>query len=309
MEGIFLKKLTQFEQFVIEQKGTEKPFTGEYNQYYENGYYHCKKCDAVLYSSAHKFQSSCGWPAFDDEISGAVERIPDPDGKRTEIICHHCGGHLGHIFEGEMLTSKNIRHCVNSISLIFKPNNKIASQKTNNQTEVITLGGGCFWCLEPIFSSLKGVVTVTVGYSGGKANHANYNDVCSGISGHAEVVQVVYDPVIISLEEILLVFYDSHDPTTLNKQGNDIGTQYRSVVFVHNEKQQKIVSDIINEISSNNVFENPIVTEIALLDEFYPAEDYHQDYYQRNLTQNSYCQWVITPKLEKIKVKYKGKLK
>ena len=165
-----MNKLTDFERYVIEEKGTERPFSGEYYEHDAKGLYLCKKCHAPLYRSEHKFNAHCGWPAFDDEIAGAVTRHIDADGRRTEIVCSQCGGHLGHVFEGEMLTPNNIRHCVNSVSMVFKGMDDAVEPAPNH---FATFGAGCFWCVEAIFKSLKGVVNVTSGYVGGEAHDAD----------------------------------------------------------------------------------------------------------------------------------------
>lgn len=167
-------------------------------------------------------------------------------------------------------------------------------------TETITLGGGCFWCVEAVFQRVKGVENVVSGYSGGQIANPTYREVTSGLTGHAEVVQVSFDPKVISLEKILEVFFKTHDPTTLNRQGADVGTQYRSVIFYHNDKQQKIAQNIIKRLTEEKIWDNPIVTELSPLKAFYRAEDYHQNYFNRNPAQG-YCQFVIVPKLDKFK--------
>ena len=174
--------------------------------------------------------------------------------------------------------------------------------------EVTTLGGGCFWCLEAVFVELRGVEKVESGYSGGSMPNPSYEQVCSGNTGHAEVAQVTFDPGIISYREILQIFFATHDPTTLNRQGGDVGTQYRSVTFYHDEGQRQIAEELISELNSAQIWPNPIVTEVAPLDVFYKAEDYHQDYYEYN-SQQPYCQAVITPKLAKFRKNFAKKLK
>ncbi len=176
-----------------------------------------------------------------------------------------------------------------------------------NNAEVATLGGGCFWCLEPIFDELIGVESVIVGYSGDE-KQATYQEVCTGLTRHAEVIQVTFDPMVISFEELLKVFFTIHDPTTLNRQGADVGPQYRSVVFYHSEQQKAATEKVIAEIESEKIWDDPIVTEIAPLISFFKAEDYHQNYYQNNPNQG-YCQVVIAPKVAKFRQKYAEKLK
>lgn len=294
---IFMKlnKLTKEEEGVILRKGTEMPFSGKYDHVFKSGEYRCRQCDALLYVSQDKFDSGCGWPSFDDEVKGAVKRVPDES--RTEIQCARCGGHLGHVFEGERLTQKNVRHCVNSVSLRFVPRTK---------KEVIVLGGGCFWCTEAVFSMIKGVLKITVGYAGGTPVNPTYEQVCSGRTGHAEVIQIEYDPAITLLSTILDVFFSSHDPTLINQQGNDMGTQYRSVVFYTTLGQKEVVEMFILGIQKK--FEKQIVTEVKQLETFYPAEDYHQQYYKKN-PNKPYCLAVIKPKMEKVEKNLGEKVK
>lgn len=176
------------------------------------------------------------------------------------------------------------------------------------QRETATFGNGCFWCTEAIFKSLKGVETVESGYSGGKLKNPTYREVCSGLTGHAEVIQITYDPSVISYDELLEVFWQTHDPTTLNRQGADVGTQYRSAVFYHSPEQKEAAEKYKAELNRQKVFDKPIVTEITAFDKFYKAEDYHQNYYANNPNQG-YCQIVIVPKLEKFRKVFKDKLK
>jgi len=174
--------------------------------------------------------------------------------------------------------------------------------------EQITLGSGCFWCTEAIFQRLNGVESAVSGYSGGKTRNPFYKEVCAGTTGHAEVVQVTYDPDIISLEEILEVFWKTHDPTTLNRQGNDVGTQYRSAIFYHNEQQREVSEKLKKALDKSGAWSDPIVTEITRFDAFWPAEDYHQEYFNENGSQ-PYCQFVVAPKVDKFAKVFKDKLK
>ena len=169
--------------------------------------------------------------------------------------------------------------------------------------EVITLGGGCFWCTEAVFTSLRGVVKVESGYSGGTVPNPTYEQVCTGTTGHAEVVQVTFDPAVISVREILEVFFAIHDPTTLNRQGNDIGTQYRSVIFYHSDEQRRLAEETIRELESEKAFDSPIVTVIEPAQAFYRAEDYHQEYFANNANQ-PYCAFVVAPKVAKFRKKF-----
>jgi methionine-S-sulfoxide reductase len=173
----------------------------------------------------------------------------------------------------------------------------------NNGLEEITLGGGCFWCLEAVFVDLRGIDKVESGYSGGNQDNPTYEQVCSGSTGHAEVVQITYNPEMISTKEILDVFFDAHDPTTLNRQGSDVGTQYRSVIFYHNEEQRVITQKLIKNLNDKQIWKKPIVTEVLPLERFFKAENYHQNYFKLNTSQ-PYCKAIIEPKVTKIKEKY-----
>ena len=177
-----------------------------------------------------------------------------------------------------------------------------------NPLETITLGGGCFWCVEAVFDDLKGVEDVVSGYMGGQGANPTYEDVCTGRTGHAEVIQVKFDPAIISLREILEVFFAVHNPTTLNRQGNDSGTQYRSAIFYHTPEQQQIVGQVIKSVGGGKVWDDPIVTEVAPAVAFYPAEEYHQEFFKRNPHQG-YCMAVVSPKVSKFRKNFTSKLK
>ncbi|HAH46852.1 peptide-methionine (S)-S-oxide reductase MsrA [Gimesia sp.] len=210
-----------------------------------------------------------------------------------------------------------ISGCEKSISLEDRPV-AMASEQPQSQAspaaqeeeglEVVTLGSGCFWCTEAVFRELKGVKSAVSGYSGGKIDNPTYKAVCSGTTGHAEVIQVTFDPQQISFTDLLKAFWETHDPTTLNRQGADVGTQYRSAIFYHNEQQKEAAIAYKKQLDDSGQFKSPIVTEITEFDKFYPAEDYHQDYFKLN-PENQYCQYVIRPKLEKFRSKFSDKLK
>ena len=262
-------KLTPDEEYVILNKGTERPFTGEYYNNKKKGTYFCKRCNAALYKSDAKFDSDCGWPSFDDEIKGAVTRVMDKDGMRTEIICNNCGGHLGHVFIGEGFTNKNTRHCVNSISLIFK-------EDMENKTDTAYFAGGCFWGVEHLMKTKDGVITTAVGYIGGHKENPTYKEVCSGNTGHAEALEVVFNPEKISFEDLAKLFFEIHDFTQVNRQGPDIGNQYRSGIFYLNDAQKQTSEKLINVLSEKGY---KVATEVTKSSKFWKAEDYHQDYY------------------------------
>ena len=178
----------------------------------------------------------------------------------------------------------------------------------SSRTEVATLGGGCFWCLEPVYEELKGVEKVESGYSGGTVPNPTYRQVCTETTGHAEVVQVTFDPEVVTFQEILEVFFTIHDPTTLNRQGYDVGTQYRSAIFYHTPEQERIAGEVISDLEAARVWEDPIVTEVTPFEAFYVAEDYHQNYFRRNEEQ-PYCQVVISPKVAKFRKQHLARLK
>jgi peptide-methionine (S)-S-oxide reductase len=178
----------------------------------------------------------------------------------------------------------------------------------SSRTEVATLGGGCFWCLEAVYQELRGVKNVESGYSGGDVPHPTYRQVCSEMTGHAEVVQVTFDPDEVSYRDILDVYFTIHDPTTLNRQGADVGTQYRSAIFYHTEEQKRVAEEAISDLQAEGIWNNPIVTEVAPFDEFYVAEDYHQDYFRNNGFQ-PYCQVIIAPKVAKFRKEHLERLK
>ncbi len=300
-------RLTPTQYFVLREKGTEKPFSGEFVFTKEKGTYKCGACGEPLFTHEMKFESHCGWPSFDKEIAGRkiIQTEDNSNGmKRVEITCAKCGGHLGHIFDdGPTETGK--RYCVNSASLSFEPLEK-SKDKVSSQT--ITLAGGCFWCIEAIFEELKGVEKVVSGYSGGATLNPTYAEVCSGNTGHAESVQITYNPKILSLEQLLEVFFSLHDPTSLNRQGADVGTQYRSAIFYQNEEQKKTAEKVIAILNANKAFERPIVTEVTAYSHFYSAENYHQEYYALNKEQ-PYCKVVIKPKMDKLHKLFAEKLK
>ena len=268
-------KLTPEEERVIVRKGTEAPFTGKYNDHNEKGAYTCKRCDAPLYNSDDKFKSNCGWPSFDDEISGAVKRVTDSDGRRTEILCNNCGAHLGHVFFGEGFTDKNIRHCVNSISMNFIP----AGKTDNKKTQKAIFAGGCFWGVEYFFQKETGVISTQVGYTGGHKDNPTYKEVCSGTTGHAEAIEVVYNPEETDFEKLAKLFFETHDPTQVNRQGPDIGSQYRSAIYYVNDEQKKTAEKLIADLKDKGF---DVATKLHKAVEFWDGEDYHQEYYAKN---------------------------
>jgi peptide methionine sulfoxide reductase msrA/msrB len=288
---------------VTRTAGTERPHSSDMCGLFEPGIYACRCCDTLLFDAKEKFESGTGWPSFTNPIkNNAVAYIQDKSFgmRRIEAVCNSCDAHLGHVFpDGPKPTG--LRYCMNAISL-----KKVIEKSNQQESKSITLGGGCFWCTEAVFLQLSGIESVVSGYSGGNTTNPTYREICSGNSGHAEVVQIKYDPEIITLRDILKIHLTTHDPTTLNRQGADKGTQYRSIIFYNNEEEKALIQEIKEELKFS--FEAPIVTEVAPFIKFYEAEQNHQNYYNRN-TYAGYCQAVINPKLEKFRKLYSDYLK
>ena len=275
-------ELTSDEERVIVNKGTEMIWKGEFVNNHDDGTYTCKRCNNPLFASDSKFESGSGWPAFDDAIDGAVKEIPDADGSRTEIVCANCEGHLGHVFKGENMTSNNTRHCVNSISMNFIPEDNI---DTEVKTDTAIFASGCFWGTEYFFEKAEGVISTQVGYIGGHKDNPTYEEVCAHTTGHAEAVMVIFDPSITDYETMCKLFFETHDPTQVNRQGPDIGDQYRTEVFYLNDAQKE-VAEKLKKILENKGSE--IATNITKATKFWDAENYHEHYYM-NKGGTPYC--------------------
>lgn len=272
--------LNEQEKHIILNKGTEMPNTGIYLKHKEKGIYICKQCNMPLFHSSSKFDSHCGWPAFDDEINGAVKTQPDLDGLRTEILCANCDGHLGHVFMNEGFTQKNKRHCVNSISMKFIGNDDTMPELIPNvkDAQIAYFASGCFWGTQYYLQRVRGVISTTVGYMGGVTENPTYQEVCTGKTNHAETLKVIFYPDIITYEQLAKMFFETHDPTQIDRQGPDVGTQYRSAVFCTNDKQTETVTKLIKILESKGL---SIATKVETARVFYPAEQYHQDYYNK----------------------------
>lgn len=271
-------KLTPEEERVIIHKGTEAPYTGEYINNKRSGIYVCRRCNAPLYNSSDKFDSHCGWPSFDDEIEGAVKRIPDADGQRTEIICNNCGAHLGHVFLNEGFTTKNTRHCVNSISLKF-------IQEENKMIKKAYFASGCFWGTEYYFMKAQGVKHTAVGFMGGHVDNPTYQQVCQKNTGHLETTEVEYDSSKTSYEDMVKLFFETHDFTQTDGQGPDIGPQYLSCIFYSNNEEKKVAEEYVKKLEDKGF---KVATMLKPVSQFWKAEDYHQQYYEHKGTK-PYC--------------------
>ncbi|MEA1915616.1 MAG: bifunctional methionine sulfoxide reductase B/A protein [Campylobacterota bacterium] len=279
------------EQRVILHKGTERAFSGKYFDHKGDGLYHCKQCNAPLYKSNSKFDSGCGWPSFDDTIQESVKEVPDADGRRVEIVCANCGGHLGHVFKGEQFTPKNTRHCVNSVSIQFEEDKKLNSLPLDeNEHDAVELkkayfAAGCFWGVEYHFEHFPGVTAAVSGYMGGPENTADYKSVCTGRSGHLEAVEVTYDPSMVDFEVLTRLFFEIHDPSQTDGQGPDRGAQYLSAIFYNDAQEEQTSQRLIDTLEEKGM---RVATKLYPIAPFYKAEDYHQDYYDKT-GKSPYC--------------------
>ncbi len=268
-----LKSLTPKILHIVKDKGTEPPFSSINNKKETIGTYICRQCGLALFRSHSKFNSGCGWPSFDEEIPHSITVQQDADTIRTEIICAQCHSHLGHVFSGENFTVKNIRHCVNSISLEFVEDNKVT------QTQEAIFAAGCFWGVEYFLKKIPGVLKTQVGYTGGNTINPTYKEICYKNTGHLEAIRVVYNPTDVSYEKLVQQFFEIHDPTQLNGQGPDIGEQYLSAIFYYNEQQMASAKKLITELQNKGL---NVATTLYPVTTFWPAEDDHQDYYNKS---------------------------
>lgn len=287
------------EQYCVTQEaGTERPFSSELCSGFEPGKYACVCCGAALFDSGEKFDSGTGWPSFAQPIrenAVAYQRDASHGMSRVECCCNACRAHLGHVFlDGP--PPGGLRYCINGVAL----------RKSRSDERKATFGGGCFWCTEALFRALRGVLKVESGYSGGHVMNPTYREVCSGRTGHAEVVQVTYNADEMSFEQLLRVHLGTHNATLLNQQGADRGTQYRSVVFFRNQDEEAAARSVIAEV--NELLGGRVVTQLGPFEAFYPAEPEHQNYHQRN-QDKPYCEGVIEPKLAALRQGFAAWLK
>jgi peptide methionine sulfoxide reductase msrA/msrB len=288
--------LTDLQKFVTMENGTERPFDNEYWNNKAEGIYVDVITGEALFSSKDKYDSGTGWPSFtkpidDSFIENNVDRSIGME--RTEVRSKGSDAHLGHLFTDGPKDKGGNRYCINSASLKFIPKKdldkqgygeylKLFGEPQITKIERAVLAGGCFWGMEELLSKLDGVIDVVNGYSGGDVSNPGYKLITTGTTNHAESVEVLFNPQKISYEEILKFFFKIHDPTTLNRQGNDVGTQYRSAIFYRNPEQKKIAEQVIEKAKNANIYDRDIVTRLEKFDEFSKAEDYHQDYLEKH---------------------------
>jgi len=277
------------EQFEVMRKcGTERPFTGKYNDFWETGMYVCAGCGTPLFLSGTKYDHGTGWPSFTAPADESNLEYRDDYSllvKRVEVRCATCGAHLGHVFD-DGPEPTYLHYCINSAALGFAPEAKTEAAgpagKVAAATETATFAAGCFWGVEYRLSRLPGVVSTVVGYTGGKTVDPSYEDVCTDKTGHAEAVQVTFDPAKVGYADLVRHFFSIHDPTQVDRQGPDKGTQYRSAIFYHGEAQRLEARKVMDELGASKKFKKPLATELVQATAFYRAEEHHQKYFEKH---------------------------
>jgi peptide methionine sulfoxide reductase msrA/msrB len=297
------KEILTPEQYrVMRQGDTEKPFSGKYNDFWQDGIYVCAGCGTPLFRSESKYDHGTGWPSFSVPVSEKNVVFKDDYSllmKRVEVRCAVCGAHLGHVFDDGPAPTF-LHYCINSASLRFTPAGKAENvpakkpaarsrPKSRNTSggqstaaETATFAAGCFWGVEHRLGKIPGVLSTVVGYTGGRTADPTYEDVCADKTGHAEAVEVTFDPSKVTYEELVRRFFEIHDPTQINRQGPDAGTQYRSAIFYHDEKQRDTAARVMAELEESGRYKKALATELAAASTFYRAEEYHQKYFEKH---------------------------
>jgi peptide methionine sulfoxide reductase msrA/msrB len=271
--------LTPLARRIVCEKATEPPHTGVYNRMGSQGSYLCRRCGIVLFRGSSQFDSGCGWPSFDATASSMVQSLVDADGQRMEVRCKRCDAHLGHVFDGEYLTTKNRRYCINSASIDFVDEVRVMD------SEEAILAGGCFWGVDYYLRQIPGILKVEVGYTGGVTLSPSYEQVCSGQTGHYEAVRVVFDASKTNYRTLLKHYFEIHDPTQATGQGPDLGQRYQSAIFYYNQTQCVEAELLIHQLKQKGY---DVTTRLLKAQVFWPAEALHQNYYEKQ-HQTPYC--------------------